>query len=606
MRWILVWAVAGCTEARGGEPAFDAGHDPGVTEEDDAGSRRHDAGPAEDDPDPPVLEGFPVADPSPPPIAGGSLAIEGDLAVVGDPDLDRVFIASLERGVVLHDIALEPDDEPGRVAIDDRGRAHVALRRGGAVVSIDLTSGALYARRPVCANPRGIAWRDRDDTLVIACAEGLVVFLPEVGPMRAVYVDDDLRDVVITPEGMLVSRFRSAEVLSLEDEGTVIERAPPPATTTPAGSGSVAWRLLPRGEGAWLLFRLVSNSPLIGPEYYGGPGGCSVTLLTSALLPLDSHGRPAGTAVLLGGGLVVDIAADEAAESFAIASPGSPAEDAFVLRGLDFSGPTQPCPRYRESVHYIPGRTGMAVAMARAEHYGFVGYARAPSRLVYDGRAGRLPREILLDPQIRENEGHTLFHRHAGAPVACASCHPEGGDDGHTWVFETIGARRTQSMRGGISATAPFHWSGDVPTLDVLFDEVFRRRMLGPRLESQKLAAFAQWVDTIPALPEPALDPASVSRGRALFESREVGCTMCHTGPALTNSLTLDVGTGAYFQVPSLLNVGYRAPYMHDGCAPTLRDRLTDPACGGGDRHGRTGHLGDAELDDLVTYLRSL
>jgi len=64
------------------------------------------------------------------------------------------------------------------------------------------------------------------------------------------------------------------------------------------------------------------------------------------------------------------------------------------------------------------------------------------------------------------------------------------------------------------------------------------------------------------------------------------------------------VGTGGEFQVPPLLGVGDRAPYLHDGCAPTLRDRFGP--CGGGDEHGHTSHLGPADLDDLVAYLSTL
>jgi len=44
---------------------------------------------------------------------------------------------------------------------------------------------------------------------------------------------------------------------------------------------------------------------------------------------------------------------------------------------------------------------------------------------------------------------------------------------------------------------------------------------------------------------------------------------------------------------------------MHDGCAATLADRF-DPACGGGDLHGKTSHLTPAETGDLVAYLKSL
>ena len=57
-------------------------------------------------------------------------------------------------------------------------------------------------------------------------------------------------------------------------------------------------------------------------------------------------------------------------------------------------------------------------------------------------------------------------------------------------------------------------------------------------------------------------------------------------------------------QVPSLIGVSTRAPYMHDGCAATLRDRF-DPACGG-TAHGQAELLNEAELGELIAYLESL
>jgi cytochrome c peroxidase len=72
----------------------------------------------------------------------------------------------------------------------------------------------------------------------------------------------------------------------------------------------------------------------------------------------------------------------------------------------------------------------------------------------------------------------------------------------------------------------------------------------------------------------------------------------------MTNNSTVDVGTGRAFQVPSLLGVAYRAPYMHGGCAGTLEDRFG--SCGGGDRHGNTSALAAGQVADLVAYLKSL
>jgi len=56
--------------------------------------------------------------------------------------------------------------------------------------------------------------------------------------------------------------------------------------------------------------------------------------------------------------------------------------------------------------------------------------------------------------------------------------------------------------------------------------------------------------------------------------------------------------------VPSLIAVGYRAPFMHNGCAATLAARF-DPKCGG-NNHGNTASLSDAQRGDLVAYLESL
>ena len=52
----------------------------------------------------------------------------------------------------------------------------------------------------------------------------------------------------------------------------------------------------------------------------------------------------------------------------------------------------------------------------------------------------------------------------------------------------------------------------------------------------------------------------------------------CHVGPLMTTKQIVDVGTGGAFKVPSLLGVGARAPFMHDGCATTLMDRFDDRA----------------------------
>jgi cytochrome c peroxidase len=189
--------------------------------------------------------------------------------------------------------------------------------------------------------------------------------------------------------------------------------------------------------------------------------------------------------------------------------------------------------------------------------------------------------------------------------VACAACHPEGGDDGHTWQFQVgdeVHPRRTQSLRGGIMATAPFHWDGDLAGMRNLMTEVFTKRMGGKYVAAQQLPTLQHFLDGIPALPPASnLDTSRVSSGASLFESK--GCTSCHSGAHFTNNQNKDVGTGSALQVPQLVNVGYRAPFMHDGCAKTLDARF-EPSCGGS-THGPQD-LTSAEKLDLTAYLESL
>jgi cytochrome c peroxidase len=218
-----------------------------------------------------------------------------------------------------------------------------------------------------------------------------------------------------------------------------------------------------------------------------------------------------------------------------------------------------------------------------------------------------IPSVIPLPGESRVDTGHELFHRDAGGGIACASCHPEGGEDGRTWHFTDTGARRTQALHVGLRDTAPFHWNGDLKDVGALMSEVFVGRMGGVRQTPERIDALSNWLFAL--TPPPAIrdaaDPAA-QRGQALFNSADVGCSTCHSGAKLTNNLSvsIDSATAKKFQVPSLVAVGYRAPFMHTGCASTLTARF-DVSCGG-DAHGNTSALNSDQIGDLVAFLETL
>jgi len=167
------------------------------------------------------------------------------------------------------------------------------------------------------------------------------------------------------------------------------------------------------------------------------------------------------------------------------------------------------------------------------------------------------------------------------------------------------GERRTQNLTGGLLATAPFHWDGAFANIESLVQDVLVGRMGGLQPTPEQNEALKSWLDGLPrSAPRFDSDGASVARGRLLFEGPELGCVACHSGERLTNGANADVGTGGFFQVPSLTGVAARAPYLHNGCAATLEERFGP--CGGGDLHGHTSQLSPQQVSDVIAFLKTL
>lgn len=206
---------------------------------------------------------------------------------------------------------------------------------------------------------------------------------------------------------------------------------------------------------------------------------------------------------------------------------------------------------------------------------------------------------------------------------SCASCHIDGGEDQTVWFFAT-GPRQTPALAGRLEHTEPFNWNGTKDTLGENFLRTINR-MGGTGLTAVELEALevflTQYLEGVPnphAPPTKGLTPAQ-ARGKAVFERQDVGCSGCHTGPALTDGATWELGTAGdeekqvnailatvgkadplQFNTPSLRGLWHTAPYLHDGRAETLLDVLDQTAM------GNTDQLSLEQKLDLVEYLRSL
>lgn len=136
-------------------------------------------------------------------------------------------------------------------------------------------------------------------------------------------------------------------------------------------------------------------------------------------------------------------------------------------------------------------------------------------------------------------------------------------------------------------------------------------------------APFDRWIEG----DQSALTDAQ-KRGFDLFETK-AGCSGCHSGWAFTDysfqdigsANGKDVGRGALFpssvalryafKVPTLRDVGRRAPYMHDGSIATLEEIIDLYDRGGIARPSRSPKIKPLELTrlekaDLIAFLHAL
>jgi hypothetical protein len=595
-----------------------------------------------------------ISEVPPPPVSGGTLLTtrDGTRAVVADPDRDRVVVVNLETLSVAATLTLAPRDEPGRLVEAPNGRVHVGLRGSGDVLTVDPAQGVVVARTAVCGEPRGLAVDATNGRLFVACAEGVLAELVDGAVVRRTTLQPDLRDVVVRGQDVFVSRFRSAELLKLDRERNVASLLRAPAVwmsrTDRTGSPSVqafqagtAWRMLPTAQGAIVLHQLASSAVLdIDPSDddpnagspYGGARNCEA-IVQPGMTEIVTGDALRTSGAIVAGALAVDFAISPDKTAIAIANAG-PRDMAAPIPTVEFQtfgpgggvsgGGMAPSIPSGGSVsvfmqNHLWTEGGClslstqipleqpVIAVAFDKRSRLLAQTREPSQLAVVAvvNASTSITWIDLGGESRADTGHDLFHRDGGAGIACASCHPEGGEDGRVWNFKTIGVRRTQPLNVGLGDTAPFHWDGELETVGELMAEVFVERMGGVFESPERTQALEHFLFSL-RTPKPlrtADDPAVV-RGKINFESGEVGCANCHNGHRFTDNRTVDIGKGRPLQVPSLIGIARRAPFLHDGCASNLRTRF-NAECGGS-AHGDVSGLSETDLGDLVAYLESL
>lgn len=614
---------------------------------------------------PPAAALAPPGQPALLPLSADGIGSTIALARLGDRKLAIVADAD-ERSVRLLDTRTEEElpvtelgGAPSQLVIARDGRVFVGVRDAAEVDVLEQVPGErpslrVTGRIATAEEPVGLALTPDGRTLLVACAWGREVDAFETRTLGRVFrapVAREPRAVVPSADGReAYVSHASASVLSVVDLASPDHGVQPVRLEQPDPTGAdaqLAWRqgyALARAEIGIIEPGVTANTgdTTIRTETYGGVG--------EDTLPAEQF-----DVAIIGAGAGADPGPGEALRTMPQLSftscllPRAAAYDPagewllVACEGQDTVWRLDVRPG-KNAVGFSAWKTGaeptgIAIDGERRAAFVWSQRSRTVTSFVIDAFHPNaeapdeegLVRTVALGPRIEasspEELGRTLFHKTGDTRIsldgrACASCHPEGRDDGLVWATPD-GPRQTPSLAGRLAGTAPYGWNGSRATVKQHVTNTLRR-LGGTGLDRASMDALVAYCMKMQAAPRATLafavsDPL-VEEGRDVFESSATGCSSCHMSDGtFTDGDRHDVGSRSAgdprrsFDTPSLRFVGGTGPYFHDGRYPTLRALLLGCDAGGGEgapsTHkgmGHTAQLSSHELDALEAYLKTL
>jgi hypothetical protein len=597
--------------------------------------------------------------------AGSTIALAHQgrrrLALVADADAHALRALDVRTGEELGRTDLP--GTPGQLVIAGDGRVFVAVRDAAEVDELAAGPTAdgfpmrIARRAATAAEPVGLALTADARTLLVTCgwAHALDAFATRslehawradvAREPRAVVVDDDgVHAYVSHASASLVS------VVDIESEGHGVRLVSMKQPGVFATGADQQWRqgyALAKTERGILAAGVLANTgdTTVLTETYGGVGFETMPSEQFTIATVDPRGGDAGR---VGRGerfevtnepqVVGAVSADNSCllpRAMAYDADGQSLFVACEGRGtLEREGIADGRWSFSTAAWNVGGEpTGIALDADRRTAFVWSQVERVVTAVPMDSyRPTRGPADESLVQtyplgvgevvgDATKGPGRALFHRAGDSRIssdgrACASCHPEGRDDGLVWATPD-GPRQTPTLAGRLAGTAPYGWNGSRDTVKKHVASTVSR-LGGSGLDDTELDALVDYCTTMPAPPPQAKAKSAggvgaslplVAEGRELFDSPRTACASCHMEDGtFTDGNRHDVRSrakgdpGRAFDTPSLRFVAGTAPYFHDARYPTLRALLA----GSEGRMGHTRGLSPHEVDALEAYLRTL
>ncbi len=514
---------------------------------------------------------------------------DGRRVIVSCRDSGELVVLSVEDGRLRRIESIEVGFHPHGVAIDDADRtAYVALTAADQVAVVDLDSARVTARLDVGRWPRYLALSPDGSRLAVGVSGDLGVSLV-----------DTVQQKLLSTEKLMALNVGH---LQFSADGNEVYFPWMIYRRTPINAGNIR-------QGWVLASRIARIRTGEEPKWEA--------------LSLDPQGQavadPHGMALTPDESRIV-VAASGTHELLVFRREGLPfldhANNDHIDRGLLAD---------RDRFFRIPlGGRPMAVRTLSDNRQVVVANYLKNSLQIVDLAARRVTGEIPLggpaEPSL-VRRGEAIFYdaaRSLDQWYSCHSCHYDGGtnaitidtlNDGSSLTFKTV------LPLYQLDQTKPWTWHGWQENLEDAMRKSLTSTMMGSEPSEDEVQALVAYFSDLKPPPNPFLASdgslsAAAQRGREVFLGERAGCATCHRGEQLTDGEIHDVGTGRRldryqgYNTPSLRAVYQKPLLLHDGRCRSLNEVLTGVHQPG--NVAGTGELTEAELSDLIEYLKSL
>ena len=542
--------------------------------------------------------------------------------------------------------SVELPRRPNDLALAPNGKSLYASCGGpdGTVVVIDVASRKTIREIPAGHTPSGLAVTPDGKTLYVCNRFDNDVCVIDAATGRQVAriaTGREPIDVAITPDGhtaVVVDHLAAGrpDTFSATPKVTFIDTETLAVESTDLPDGSIGIRqvsLSPDGRRAY-IGHILANFQLAPSHVSGGWTNQNVLSVIDTVEkrlidtnPLDG--------LSLGAGNPWAVTCTEDGQSICITHAGSRelsvVDRPALVKKLDgplrYSPPTGGSP-YDPGILLdilrkieLPGIGARAVAAVGSKLYVAEYFSDTLDVVDLESEAGEPTGVIRLGPEPRlsiTRRGEMLFH---DAVIcfehwqSCSSCHPDARVDGLNWDLFNDGVGNPKNTKTMLlaHATPPSMSTGIRRTAEGAVRSGIQNTLF-TTLPEEDAVAIDRYLGSLRPVPSPRLvdgrPSESARRGKALFESRRVGCARCHPAPLYTDMREHDVKSkGDYdyrnhFDTPTLVEVWRTAPYLHDGSFATVKELLSEGRHG--DKDGQLEGLSDRQMDDLVEFVLSL